>query len=538
MSNSAQAIHLKSTNNQPVFRIGLFKDQEHIDFRVMGAFSLVDGENKPLIDNIKTDLKWRIKIKDSKPGKEHYFLVLYESFKKDMAEQKLKSAQLIDKSAELRVLGGSINLDKRQVNNNTKYVVVAGNYPTDIAARKAFKRFQPEFIPYVEKHRDKAPGGQLEAFDAEYDKSTEVKDVLRIIPKDLNSKIKIFAVRTFDDVLQRDYYADQVFNGILEFRLDINGNLMAISEVPLELYLERVIHSEIGSDLPPEFSKALAIVCRSEAMARINHQCLGDPFDYTNIGETLRYFGTDFDDENIIKAVQETAGQVIFLDDHIRDTPFHLICGGHTEDSHAATESSDEAHFLGKYDWHTVPETFTSLQNEKMVSSWIESRPETWCNLKGRKLPPSLERVKKFFRWEVDYSRRELEDIIRKKTGEDIGILFEIIPISRGRSGRLFEIELIGSLKNYRIRGQLNIREALSYDYLPSSCFVVERDLDDTGTPINFTFVGAGQGHGVGMCKTGGAVMAMEGFTSEQILEHYFESCQIRSIYDINLDKK
>ncbi|MCB0312612.1 MAG: amidase, partial [Calditrichaeota bacterium] len=71
------------------------------------------------------------------------------------------------------------------------------------------------------------------------------------------------------------------------------------------------------------------------------------------------------------------------------------------------------------------------------------------------------------------------------------------------------------------------------HEYLPSSCFLVERELDDTGTPISFTFVGAGQGHGVGMCKTGAAVMALEGHKYKEILEHYFNNkTKLKSIYE------
>jgi SpoIID/LytB domain protein len=58
--------------------------------------------------------------------------------------------------------------------------------------------------------------------------------------------------------------------------------------------------------------------------------------------------------------------------------------------------------------------------------------------------------------------------------------------------------------------------------------------LDEIGTPISFTFVGAGQGHGVGMCKTGAAVMALEGSTWDEILKHYFENCEIKSIYNMD----
>jgi stage II sporulation protein D len=166
-----------------------------------------------------------------------------------------------------------------------------------------------------------------------------------------------------------------------------------------------------------------------------------------------------------------------------------------------------------------------------VVRKWILSRPDAWCNLKGGDVPQSLEKYKKYFRWEVNYSRQELEKLIYKKTGEDIGVLFDIIPLRRGRSGRLKELELIGSLKNYKIRGELYIRETLVQDYLESSCFIIEKELDEIGTPISFTLVGAGQGHGVGMCKAGAAIMASHGHNWKEILQHYFEDCKISAVY-------
>ena len=315
MDNSVQTIQLKHLNHQPLFRIGLFGGQEYIDFRVMGKFSLQDGEEIERHKKIKSDLKWRVKIKESKPGKDRFFLVLYESFDAKAAEAKLKLAQNIDPSATIKVVGGDTYLENRKINNNAKYIITAGDYPTEMTARKAFKRFQPDFIPYVEKECIKNPGGHLEVFDAEYDLSAEVTDVVRIVPDDVDTKIKIFGIRSYDDILQREQFTDLVFNGTIEFRFDNQGLLRAISEIPLESYLKRVIYSEIGADLPLEFSKSLAIVCRSEAMARLFHTCLGDPFDYTNFGETLRYYGVDFEDETIEKAVQLTSGQVIFSSD-------------------------------------------------------------------------------------------------------------------------------------------------------------------------------------------------------------------------------
>ena len=129
------------------------------------------------------------------------------------------------------------------------------------------------------------------------------------------------------------------------------------------------------------------------------------------------------------------------------------------------------------------------------------------------------------------YTRNELEAIIYEKTGEELGIIYEIIPIARGASGRIREVEILSSLKNIKISGELNIRSALSVTLLNSSCFFVEAERDMDGVPINFTLIGAGKGHGVGLCKVGAAKMSMLGKNYTEILAHYFKKCDVKRIY-------
>lgn len=536
MREETKNIQLKELDGEPVFRIGIVQNQEFIDFRVFGEFQVVDAEDNVILPKLKSNLKWRVKIKESKPGSEQFHLILYETFNPDRAEEKLQIARRFDPEVKLEVLGGNIYLSDRKINTNTKYVLISGNYRSELEAKKDFRRFHPEFNPTVIKETVKEPEGVLEFFDAEYEKSGEAEIAFKIVPTKVETKTRLYGIKSYDEILQKEHFQDRVYNGSLEFRINNQGKLMVISEIPLESYLKRVIFSEIGTELPVEFSKSLAIVCRSEVLARVEHKHLGDPYDMCDWGHCLRYYGEEFSDENIDKAIEETRGQVIFTKDVICDAYFNLICGGHTEDATGVWEIDEAPQFHGKYDWKEVPKDFTTLQDEEMVRKWILSRPDAWCNLRGRNVPPSLEQYKKYFRWEVNYTRKELEEIILKKTGQDIGDLFDIVPLRRGRSGRLKEIELMGSLKNYRIRGELNIRESLAHEYLESSCFIVEKELDEVGTPITFNLVGAGQGHGVGMCKTGAAVMALEGYKWEDILKHYFENCDIKSIYEINLE--
>ena len=50
--------------------------------------------------------------------------------------------------------------------------------------------------------------------------------------------------------------------------------------------------------------------------------------------------------------------------------------------------------------------------------------------------------------------------------------------------------------------------------------------------PASFSFSGAGWGHGVGMSQYGARGMALEGYTGEQIVSHYYSSTTVKSVPD------
>ena len=118
--------------------------------------------------------------------------------------------------------------------------------------------------------------------------------------------------------------------------------------------------------------------------------------------------------------------------------------------------------------------TAPDLTTEAGVRKWINASPDVCCNLAGLNLPVSSDYARKHFRWEISYTRPELESIIREKTGVDVGTLYDILPVRRGRSGRLLEIEVLGSRRNLRIKRELKIRRSLSASALESSCFIVD----------------------------------------------------------------
>ena len=123
MEETQKEIHLKHLNGEPIFRIGTIEGQEYIDFHVFGSFSVLDSTDKVLFSSIQSDMKWRVKIKESKSGSEKFRLMLYETFDAKRCESKLKIAQKFDPEAKIEVLGGNIFLDNKKINNNVKYVI-------------------------------------------------------------------------------------------------------------------------------------------------------------------------------------------------------------------------------------------------------------------------------------------------------------------------------------------------------------------------------------------------------------------------------
>ena len=134
-----------------------------------------------------------------------------------------------------------------------------------------------------------------------------------------------------------------------------------------------------------------------------------------------------------------------------------------------------------------------------------------------------------FYRWTVTYSRDELSELIRTKTGIDFGIINELIPLERGTSGRIIRLKIEGTLKTMIIGKELEIRKSLSKTHLYSSCFIPEKIVRDG--EVFFILHGAGWGHGVGLCQIGAAVMGEKGFKYNEILTHYFPGASVEKRY-------
>ncbi|HET8675928.1 MAG TPA: hypothetical protein VFO63_09090, partial [Blastocatellia bacterium] len=122
----------------------------------------------------------------------------------------------------------------------------------------------------------------------------------------------------------------------------------------------------------------------------------------------------------------------------------------------------------------------------------------------------------------VDELRRRLA-----RSRVSVGEIESLAPLTYGDSNRVLEIEVIGAEGRARLRG-FQIRNGLG---LKENLFVIDRETDEQGRVVAFVFTGRGWGHGVGMCQTGAAGLAKEGYSYTSILQKYYTNVKVQRVY-------
>ncbi|MCQ2229240.1 MAG: SpoIID/LytB domain-containing protein [Bacteroidales bacterium] len=227
------------------------------------------------------------------------------------------------------------------------------------------------------------------------------------------------------------------------------------------------------------------------------------------------------------RAIDETRGMMLVSDGEICDARFSKCCGGVTETYDTCWDATEHRYLQSFVDYTHKPSGYKiDLRVEGDARRWIETSPDAFCNTQDAKVLRQVlnsydQETSDFYRWTVKYTTAELSDLVRRRSGVDFGEIKELIPLTRGMSGRIMRLEIVGSKMRMVIGKELEIRRTLSESHLYSSAFTVEKTQD------GFVLRGAGWGHGVGMCQIGAAVMDERGFSYKGILLHYFRCAMV-----------
>ena len=323
----------------------------------------------------------------------------------------------------------------------------------------------------------------------------------------------------------------QVFCGTLRLVVEAD-KIVAINELPVERYLTSVISSEMSATASLEFLKAHAVISRSWLLAQMaKRQQMENGgtsffsfikkddemirwydredhtiFDVCADDHCQRYQGiTKQSSPAVEQAIQATRGQILAYEDEICDTRFSKCCGGQTEEFQYCWEDTPKPYLVSFHD----PYCNTSDKHvlSQVLNDYDQATPD-------------------FYRWTVAYTQAELSELVNRKLKDDFGTITDLIPLERGKSGRIWKLKIVGTKKTFTIGKELEIRRALSETHLYSSAFEVEKEGD------RFILHGSGWGHGVGLCQIGAAVMGEQGKTYDEILLFYYRNATIKQLYE------
>ena len=383
----------------------------------------------------------------------------------------------------------------------------------------------------------------------------------------------------------------QVFNGQLQLVVEAD-EITAINIIHVEKYLKSVISSEMSATSSVELLKAHAVISRSWLLAQMEKRAkLKDGansffsfikkddeiirwydredhtiFDVCADDHCQRYQGiTNAGNAAVEEAVNATRGQVLTSDDEICDARFSKCCGGITEEFQYCWEDTPKPYLVSVVDneelgirneelgirnccanrmqsraCSSYAEVKPAIDevNEAFFDNWIRTSPEAYCNTTDKAVLSQVlndydQETPDFYRWRVEYTQEELSRLINEKTKDDFGDIIDLIPVERGKSGRICRLKIVGTKKTLTLGKELEIRRTLSDTHLYSSAFVVDKHFsdNDTNVPSAFTIIGAGWGHGVGLCQIGAAVMGEKGYPYDKILLHYYRGAEIKKYY-------
>ena len=356
----------------------------------------------------------------------------------------------------------------------------------------------------------------------------------------------------------------QTFLGTLRFVVE-SDKIVAINELPVEKYLESVISSEMSATSSLELLKAHAVISRSWLLAQMKKrrevaESGNNFFSFTKKEDTLirwydredhtlfdvcaddhcqRYQGiTKETSPHVAEAIRQTKGQILMDGEEICDARFSKCCGGITEEFQYCWEDTPKTYLTAVRDIALgVEHTLPNLTNEEEAEKWIRFNPPAFCNTQDKKILSEVlndydQETVNFYRWNETLSQEKLQQLIADKLKMDLGAILDMKAVERGKSGRISKLQIIGTEKTFTIGKELEIRRTLSDSHLLSSAFVVDKyDKDEQGVPQRFELIGAGWGHGVGLCQIGAAVMGEQGYHYDAILLHYYQGAEIKKLY-------
>lgn len=217
------------------------------------------------------------------------------------------------------------------------------------------------------------------------------------------------------------------YRGVL--KVLIGSTASVVNSLSLEPYLRGVVPMEMPSTWPVEALRAQAISARSYAVRRL-HPSTG-AYDVYDDTRSQMYGGVNAERAATNAVLSSTAGKVLKSGSVVASTFFHSTGG-------AATESNENA--------------WVSAKGDRVASPVSYLRGSADVDAAGR----PYDAAAPYATWKTGVmSPYKLQTIVNSDPRTSVGTLASVTVISRGVSGRVVKIRLVGSAGTKDVSGQV-----------------------------------------------------------------------------------
>ena len=296
-------------------------------------------------------------------------------------------------------------------------------------------------------------------------------------------------------------------------------NFHIVNRLGLEEYLLSVVPSEMPAEYHHSALEAQSVCCRSEALYKKTYMKRHEKYGYDICDDQhcQMYRGVSWETPVSSSAVSKTSGLVLKHSGKICDAIYSDNCGGFTQASADISGWGNFAYLSSAPDVSGRRARISRMVSPAFMEEFLLNDSIASCREGGT--------VKSY---ESRWVRIIDSATVQKSLGNlGVGKVLRIIPRQRAFAGHLDAVEIIGTKGRKVVRKELDIRRMFAYSPLRSSKFVVETVYDANGEPRAFWFLGAGFGHGVGMCQNGADGRARDGDDFREILAHYFSGARL-----------
>ena len=353
---------------------------------------------------------------------------------------------------------------------------------------------------------------------------------------------------------------NRAYRGKIALKIIDEFKLLTINYVELENYQYGVVPNEIPSSWGMESLKAQALAARTYAVYNIAPRQLYDMEDNQN---SQVYMGYDYEKSSTNRAVDETEGEMIYYDGELIQAFYHSTSGGSTENSENVwyeelpyLRGVDDKFSDNSGSPHTTWQTTYYKEDIIRLLNLADNDVDELYEIQIKKVSENNRVVECIFltdAGEISYKKENARILLGLKSswfsivnGNAFYFITEYFPVIDSQEAetppsRGGILDLITEEETEETRNEIEFetgsmtgkyaitedgikkinREKLSFISLNGTVTV------DTNSE-QYNFEGRGWGHGIGMSQYGAKQMAEEGYTYNEILQHYYTGVTIK----------